>query len=455
MSDTSSYPKPEPHVPMLNKVKQWGELEQQQISISQAQVKQINDQFGIMNSELALLARGNPSKEEAAKRLTEIGKTFNLKPQVVNHMLGELNTAPNVKTFAERALMRGQDAQQRLNQIYGVPQQHSDGQTDTNYNISQMDGIRQTGQPIQRQIPPTAVTSDPETGQPRMQGPTPAVVPPGRVSVPTPLNNPPMPFAVQRGPAANVAPQAAPIAIQPKPDTGLTPDTVTPNDVVANRYPGPSGPATAPSPLFTQGLGEYTKDQAEAGAKAMAIKPLVQAIPLINSKGFMSGPGTELFTNAVAGLKTWGLIDTAIENDPTAIRQEVNKKLADYVRRSPLAGRSDAAQALSEASSPSAKVQIIPALKNLVRDAIALERIGIAMPNVFKDKDYSKYIKHKGTFPTSIDEKALTLDLEADGGSKIVLEMAEKEQSKNAKDRQEAAKFFKSLRLMKEAGIYN
>ena len=36
------------------------------------------------------------------------------------------------------------------------------------------------------------------------------------------------------------------------------------------------------------------------------------------------------------------------------------------------------------------------------------------MPNVFKGKDYQNYLKHKGTFPQSIDEKALTLDLETE-----------------------------------------
>lgn len=430
----------------LEKAKDFGSLQSQQISIGQAQLKQMNDQFQVMNNELANLADGNPSKQEAAIRLTRLAKTFNLKPQIVNHMMAELNEAPDVKSFAERALLRGQTTMEKVNSIYGTPTNYNNGQTITPATVSPMRGLRQMGAPIQQQIPPTAVVFD-ANNQPTMQGPTPAVTPPGTVSVPTNTNN--LPFSV----SSPVAPRSVLTESFKKPqgDTGTTINK-TPNQVVAERYPAPSGPSAGQSPLFTQGMSEYTKDMSEASGRASSIKNLTQAYPLISSKGFLAGPGTDAFTDAVAALKTWGLVDIDPNSDPTAIRQEVNKKLANYISNSPIGQRSDAQQSLKEAASPSAKVQILPALKRLVKDAVALERVQIAMPNAFKGQDYQNYIKHKGSFPQSVDERAFSLDMEEDHGKKLVDEMR-KRLEKNTRD-STALKFKRSLEIADEQGFY-
>lgn len=454
--DTSSYPKPAAapqQKTVLDQAKQWGDLQSQQISIGQAQLKQMNDQFQVMNNELANLADGNPSKQEAAIRLTRLAKTFNLKPQIVNHMMAELNEAPNVKSFAERALLRGQTTMEKVNSIYGAPINYDNGQTVTPSTISPMRGLRQIGQPIQIQNPPSTPTVD-ENNRPRLLGPQPPQLPPGTVATPTnvggaaPTN---LPFPVANAP---IAPRVVPTEAIKKPqgDTGVTPDWVSNKQVFNDRFPQPTGPATGQSPLFSQGLGEYTKDMSEASGRASSIKNLTQAYPLITSKGFLSGPGTDAFTNAVAALKTWGLVDIDPNSDPTAIRQEVNKKLANYISNSPIGQRSDAQQSLKEAASPSAKVQILPALKRLVKDAVALERVQIAMPNVFKGQDYQNYIKHKGSFPQSVDERAFSLDMEEDHGKKLVDEMR-KRLEKNPRD-STALKFKRSLEIADEQGFY-
>jgi HEAT repeat protein len=175
----------------------------------------------------------------------------------------------------------------------------------------------------------------------------------------------------------------------------------------------------------------------------------------MQSSGFLSGPLTDQFTKIVAGLKSTGLVSIADDNDPTAIRQEVAKKLYQYVSNSPVGQRSDAAQTLREASSPNPNVQILPALIKLTKDAVALDRIEAAMPNAFKTGKFEGYLKHKGTFPQSINEKAFTLDLEPEEKSaKLVDNMAKKLQSKNNRERNDAEKFFKSLRMAKEQGFY-
>lgn len=445
--DTSSYPKPAAFPAQKSALEQAGQyqtLESQGITISKQKLDLLNDQFKIMNAELSTLADPEANggkgytKAEAAQRLTTIAKTLGFKPEVSNHMMQELQAAPDVKSFARNSIVRGQSEANKINRLYGDPGYAGNGQTQTPVVTSPMlnGGVpRPVGMPIQQQIPPGVPVVD-ENNQPRFQGPTPAVTPPGTVSVPTPLSLP-----VARNPsAAN--------------NQGMT--TTSPNAVVENRgYPAPSGPAAGTTPLFEEGKKAYTAAQQNAATKMLAAKPAIQALPLMQTAGFLTGPGSEGFTKVAAALKTWGLIDTAAENDPTAVRQEVAKKLAQYVSNSPVGQRSDAAQTLKEASSPNPKVQILPALMQLTKDAIALDRIEAALPNSFKDKDYSKFISHQGKFPQSVDEKAFTLDLEPEEKSKkLVDDMAKKLQSNNNRDVLQAEKFFKSLRIAKENGFY-
>lgn len=454
--DTSSYPKPAAlpvQKSMLDQAQQYGAIEQQRISIDQAKLKQINDQFQIMNGELSTLAN-DPSitKEQAANRLLTITKTFNFPPQITKHMMDELNTAKDVPSFAKNALIRGMANNEKVNNLYGTPGVYSNGQQDTPINTSPLFGQRQMNAPIQRQIPPTQEVIDPATNKPTLQGPTAPVAPPGVATgpgqpvVPTPRARPQLPMAG--------APMAAAPTPAPAGDTGVTTGQL-PVEVVANRFPAPSGPSTGQSPLFEEGKKAYVQDYANASQKMLAVKPAIQALPLIQSEGFLSGPLTDQFTKAVATLKSTGLVNIQNENDPTAIRQEVAKKLYQYVSSSPVGQRSDAAQTLKEASSPNPNVQILPALIKLTKDAIALDRVEAAMPNAFKGQNYEQYIRHKGNFFNSVDEKAFTLDLEPEEKrTKIVDDMAAKLKSPKAADQASADKFFKSLRMAKEQGFY-
>jgi hypothetical protein len=90
----------------------------------------MNTQFGLMNQELSAMS-DDPSitKPQAAERLNRFAKTLNLPPAAVNHMMEELNQAPNVKAFSDNALRRGMSVQEKLNQQYGVPSESNDGAT--------------------------------------------------------------------------------------------------------------------------------------------------------------------------------------------------------------------------------------------------------------------------------------------------------------------------------------
>jgi hypothetical protein len=168
--------------------------------------------------------------------------------------------------------------------------------------------------------------------------------------------------------------------------------------------------------MFEEGKKTLAENQLRASGLMQNAKPAIQALKIMKTafpdgKYLSTGPGTKQFNDVVAAAKAWGITDTKAENDPTVLRQELEKKLAQFVGTSPIASRSDAAQTLAEASSPNPKTQLLPALINLTRDAVSLSRVEAAKALTFKGNDYSKVGEHIAKFPQSVDEKAFGLDL--------------------------------------------
>ncbi len=439
--DISSYPKAAMPVSPLDTAQKIGNLQQQNqqiqsgaIAIDKQKLDLVTQQFGIMNNELAGLLNGNYTKEQAAGRLNTIAKTLNLPEPVVQHMTDELNASPNVQAFAKNAIVRGMQTMEKVQQLAGQNTSVQD-----NKNIYQ--GVQQSPlmggnfQPVNKlpiQTPVGQAGYDQNNKQQFEQPEGPS----GVVPVPRP---------------APMGAKAMPVE-QPLPPASTAPATFAQRTDAAfpNRQPLSAGP----DPLYPEGKEAYTKDQLTAGAKAQGIKPAMQALKIMD-KGLATGPGTAQFNDLVAAAKAWGVVDTKAENDPTVLRQELEKKLAQYVGSSPIGQRSDAAQTLAEAGSPNPKKQILPALQQLTRDAIALDRVNILMPQAFKGSDYQNYLKHKGTFPGNIDEKALTLDMMPDEArTKLVNRMVRQYQNGNASEKKIADKFLTTLKLAKEAGVY-
>lgn len=436
--DISSYNQPLPVSP-LDIAGKLGSLQQQNqqiqsgaIQIDKQKLDLMNTQFGLMNAELSgMIDNPNITKEQAAARLNNFADTYKLPKEARDHMMGELQAAPSVKAFSENALRRGMTTQERLNQQYGTTESQADG-------TQVYQGVRapaakgggftpSTQMPVQ--IPPGTVGFD----QNNQQQFVPPAGPSGVVPVPRPR---------------------LPVEPMPRPTTGATGPTVDRTPETPTTFANRSAPLTAgPSPLFGEGKEAYTKDQLASSARAQSIKPAIQALNMMHN--ISTGPGTEKITDLMALGKALGLVDIKESDDPTVIRQEINKKLAQYVGNNPNVSRSDAGQALAEAGSPSAKVQILPALKNLTRDAVALDRVKILQPQAFKGTDYQNYVKHQGTFPGSIDEKALTLDmLPEKERNTLVSKMVTQYKNGDAGEKKIASKFLDTLKLAKEHGIY-
>lgn len=442
-ADVSSYNQPLPVSP-LKVAGEVGALQQQKQQIDQAKLDQANQALGYMTRAMGSLG-AQASKEDYAK-VAQNAVDMGLVPQnMLNTYMERLQKAPNAGAFYNEFITAAGETQKQMDYHLGRVSQNANGQTVTPTVISQKPGFgeRPIGMPVQQQPPPGTPTFD-ESNQPRFLGAQPPQTAPGAVAGPTPL-----PVARPGSMPVERPAMAPPAPAMPQPSQA--PATFAERTDAA--FPKPTGPAAGPSPLFEEGKKTYTEDQRNAGARAFAIKPAIQALKLM--PGLATGPGTEQFTNLVAAAKAWGIVDTKAENDPTVLRQELNKKLAQYVGSSPIGQRSDAAQTLAEAGSPNPKVQVTQALQALTRDAVALDRVQILKPNAFKGQDFQGYIKHNGTFPQSIDEKALTLDLLPDADRvKLVNRMAAQYKNGNADEKARANKFLETLKLAKENNIF-
>lgn len=460
--DTSSYPKPQVGKSVFDQIQQQQSIEQNNINIDRTKLE-----LAIKNQDQLLSTLNALPKDASAEEMRQWGQSA-VKSKLVNPRLyAEFVTnmpAPTGDPVKDREALNRyrQTVEQRamgtveaMKWKYGV-----DTEVDTGQSIQpakrdlRSGAISPAGEPIQKQLPVGQSVVTPNG--PQALGPQAPVVPEGMEAVPGGLAGQFRPKKLPVGPVTDnrVPGQSS--------NFGGTVLGATVEDAPASlndRFNGtgsgaykPIGPATGQTPMFEEGKRMLVQDQQEASQRMMRIKPAAQALELMQKPGMLSGPLSEQFTQGAAALKTFGLIPSDM-NDPTAIRQEVAKKLAQYVSGNPVGQRSDNAQTLAEASSPNPKTQTLQALIKLTKDAIVLDRVQAAMPNAFKGNDFTGYGKHKSTFPQSIDERAFGLDMDKDKGKSIVDSMAER-LKKNSQDK-EANKFFNSLRLAKEQGFYD
>lgn len=434
--DTSSYPRAAPVAPTnpldtIGKITaiQQGQqsLQSGQLGIDKQKLDLINQRFGTMTKDFTALATDpDLNEDKIRKRIETDVKLGIVTPDMAGTFITQLpptqglkgpEAAGVLKSHLETWLNHAQTIKEAIDSSYGAPSTIDTGGAIQPISVSPINGIRSTGLPIAKSLPPTTGGFN-QNGEPAFAPP-----PAGAVAAPPPAAGAP------NLPTSTPLPLARPAAAPPEQAT------------LAQRF-APAVPA-----LFEEGKKAYTEDQAQALGRATALKPAEQALKLL--PGLRSGPTTETFNKAVAALKANGIIDTDTKDDPTAIYQEVNKKLSQYVGNNPNVSRSDASQALAEAGSPSVGHQIIPALIKLTRDAIALDRVQIARPNAFEGKDYQNYGKHRATFPQSIDERAFGLsDMPDDERQTLVKKMIAKYQ-KNPND-PEAKKFLRSYDIAKK-----
>lgn len=422
--DTSTYPKYE-QKGFLDKAQQFQAVESNAIGINAQKLKLVNEQFGLINNELGKLANEpNISKEQAAQRLDTFTKTFNLPPQVRQHMLGELQSSPDVKSFAENAIRRGMSTMEAVNFQYGTPGMVNTGAAQVPVATSPKTGVRQTGAPIQQQLGPaqlnTPIDVQDESG----------------VTTKQPLQK----FIQDTGGTTQAPGQIAPAATQagPRPSWAAPPAAAAPQ-----KRTGIEGP----NPMLAPGTKMRAEDQELATQKMTDVKPAIEALRVL--KGIQTGPGRPALNELAAFLKGNNIIATDKVDDPTVLFQEGNKYLAQYVQKN--GSRSDADLASREISNPNVGTQINPALMNLTKKVIAFDRAQAIREKAFGGADNSKYGEHRSSFPQSIDTRALNLDLlDPDERNKVFSEVEKSLDSKDKQERIKAERFVKTYKLAKK-----
>ena len=333
-----------------------------------------------------------------------------------------------LRKVAGTQLMQAETAEQMVNHFAGNPASldtgnqivlGNQGRTQVTGNGVEASPFTQTGNSYPKQIAPGTTGVDIKNNpayQGTASGPPQSFGPPGSK------------------PALPVAPTAGP--------TGAT---------------AQGGGALRPAPPanFTEGKEQYNKDVAIATDKLTQVKPAQQALKLMTPEVLtgLTGTGPIAATlskgisavNGVLGLKG----DLA---DRVAAREEIVKKMHKYVSNSSVAGRSDAAQILAEASSPHPNVQSLKALVNLTRDAISSDRVEAARALAFENKgnNYQDYQSHRANFPNNIDTDAFKLDLMPPKERDELIEKMKKSDNKTERER-----FINSLRIAKKLNMFD
>lgn len=429
--DTSSYPKPVAVAPTnpldtLGKITaiQQGQqnLQSGGLTIDKQKLDLINQRFGTMVKDFtALMADPDLNEDKIRKRIETDVKLGVATPEMAGTFITQLPPTQGLKGPQAAQVLRdhlgtwlghAQTIKEAIDTQLGQPQLADTGGSLQPITVSPLPGrgIRSTGLPIQKTLPPT--TPGYNNGEPGF-----APSQPGSVAAPPPAVGSGLP--AQRSVAQ---PQAN------------------------NQNPNP--PATfapGPPPLFEEGKKALDQDLALSTQKLTAIKPALLALPLMDK--ITSGPGTKLWNEGIAGLKAQGIISEGTANDDkTAIYQQANKYMNDYLSRR--GGATDAAREQLMRSSPDLGSQINPALRKLTQTAIAQDRIEAARGLSYGDrKDLQNYLTHRAQFPSSMDERAFTVDA-----------MNDEERQHLAKEIQkmkpeEKARFMRSLKTYEDTKV--
>lgn len=446
--DTSSYPKAALPVSPLDVAGKVGSLQQQKLAIDQAKLDQANQALGYMTRAMGSIGPNAQSVDDYVGVAANAVKMGLVPENMLQTFVERARKAKSPQDFYKEFMSAAADQQQQIAIHTGVNAEKSSGAVNYQGKTNVLTGGFTPTTQMPAQLPPG--TEYYEGGQAKKLAPAgPEGVQPAQpasraLPVAPPAETPLVPKRV------STLPVERPVTGPTGPTKEITDQVPT---TLANRMA--AGFNAAPPPMFEEGKKNLNEAQLRASGLNQTNKPAIQALNVLKNVKLATGPGTAQVNDLMAGLKAFGLVDTKLENDPTAARQELEKKLAQFVGNSPIAGRSDAAQTLAEAGSPNPKKQILPALVNLTRDAIALNRVEAAKALTFKGSDYTKVGEHFAKFPQSIDEKAFGLDLmEPKDRDALVKKMATQYKNGNASEKKAAEKFLNSLQLSKELGFY-
>lgn len=463
--DTSSYPKAALPVSPLDIASKLGGLQQQSntiqqqgLAIDQAKMDQANQALQYLTRALGAIGP-NGTADQYKNAAKDAARTFKIPEDTLhvwdNKVDNSFKTTGSGKAFWDEAINTGQQHSEILNSRVGQPTAINSG-AHTVISRLPIQGQPSVIGAVENQLPVTQGTVDQhDPTSPNYGGPT-------------TIGRQPLPQTPGFGNRLGVSPLLPTGPMDPAmvPRGGLRPnEKVTSAEIMP---PTNGAVPTGTSPNYQEGAKRYFEDSNLTTGKLQAIKPAMQALPLMEE--LTTGIGTDRFNQVLAGLHNLGVLPPNVTDKVTAY-QIITKKLADYVRTNPIGQRSDAAQALSEAASPNPKAQISPALIKLTKDAISLD-LGQAIrapafatgkndakgkpvtdesgnPVNYSRKDYENYLDHSRTFPSKVDERAIGLPIMKPEDAKALLLKMDK-----LKDTPEGKKFKYTIDMMKKLDVF-
>jgi hypothetical protein len=452
-ADTSSYNQPLPVSPldMTKNIASTRSAVQQNISndtkIASDKLQLMATQFNLMNNELANLIDSGATKPQAAERLQRFSKTLNLPPVAVDHMMQELNAAPDVATFAKFAIRRGMDTMQK----YGVQLGTNENQTDgaTNYQ-----GVRASPEKGGGFTPSTQSAQQPGPTQPTVNNNpnSPNYLQPGIVG---PAAAPG--FAPSQGglPVAPPAPMAAAPMPSPRPrPAGLPVEPITPSVPVSGpsgptqqtgfdfkeRFAGeprivtgaPPGVASAISSVREQSGKDYASALTRAGNAQVELQPDLAVLDIVKGKAPGDfGPGTDSLNQLKKVAVTWLPNVEAKLIEQSGDYDTVKKYLIQGARSAGNTGTNDQLAAAFEGS-PNTTMNTAT-IESIVKTRVALKKMEAAQALLFEKENLppSEFSKWKAKNQNVLDPRAFGWDLMSnEARQKLVKRLTPKEYQK-------------------------
>lgn len=436
-ADVSSYNQQPLPVSPLDMAKNLGSLQQQKqqiqsgaITIDKQKLDLINNQFNLINQELSALSDDpNITKAQAAERLTRFANTYKLPKEATDHMLLELNQAPNVKTFSDVALRRGMTVQEKLNQQYGATETQSD--QSTSYQ-----GVRAPPSKGGGFIPSTQMPIQLPPGTPNVNNqrllpdgtPNPAYLQPGLLGPAGPAGVTPVP---------RPSPARMPVEAPPAPVSGASGPTVQTGFDFKQRFAGdggrvvtgaPPGVASAIQAVGEQSGKDYATDLTRAKNYQTDLQPDLAVLEIVKGKKNSDfGPGTESLNQLKKLAVTWlPNVDAKLINDSSDY-DTVKKYLIQGARSNGATGTNDQLAAAFEAS-PNVTMNTAT-IENIVKSRIALRKMQAAQTLLFgqqnlPESEYSKWIsKNQNT----LDPRAFGFDMMTNEAQRKLIDTIKKD----------------------------
>lgn len=437
-ADVSSYNQQPLPVSPLDMAKNLGALQQQKqqiqsgaITIDKQKLDLINTQFNLINQELSALSDDpNITKAQAAERLTRFANTYKLPKEATDHMLLELNQAPNVKTFSDVALRRGMTVQEKLNQQYGATETQSDQATSyqgVRAPPSKGGGfIPSTQMPIQ--LPPSTANVNNQRLLPDGT-PNPAYLQPGLLGPAGPAGVTPVP---------RPSPVRMPVEAPPARVSGASGPTVQTGFNFDQRFAGDGGRVVTGAPpgvaSAIQAVGEKSGlDLATALQKAgniqADIQPDLTVLDIVKGKAPGDfGPGTDAFNQLKKVAVTWlPNVDAKLIEDSKDF-DTVKKYLIQGARSAGNTGTNDQLAAAFEGS-PNVTMNTAT-IESIVKTRVALKKMEAAQALLANQQNIqpSEFSRWKAKNQNVLDPRAFGWDMmDNEARSKLVKRLTPKE----------------------------